>query len=81
MPPVRPAARRPRAFISADGGATAVEFAMISIPFLALVFAIFELGAMFMASTAIDAAGARARASERASLRMPEGSSGLVKKA
>jgi Flp pilus assembly protein TadG len=29
---------------------------MISIPFLALLFAIFELGAMFMASTAIDAA-------------------------
>ncbi len=29
---------------------------MISIPFLALLFAIFELGAMFMASSAIDAA-------------------------
>ncbi len=56
MPPVRPAARRLRAFASADGGATAVEFALISIPFLALLFALFELGAMFMASTAIDAA-------------------------
>ena len=29
---------------------------MISIPFLALLFAIFELGAMFMASSALDAA-------------------------
>jgi Flp pilus assembly protein TadG len=56
MPPVRSAHRRLRALASADGGATAVEFAMISIPFLALLFAIFELGAMFMASTAIDAA-------------------------
>jgi Flp pilus assembly protein TadG len=57
MPPVRSAARRRlRAFATAQGGATAVEFAMISIPFLALLFAIFELGAMFMASSAIDAA-------------------------
>jgi Flp pilus assembly protein TadG len=56
MPPVRSAHRRLRALVAAEGGATAVEFAMISIPFLALLFAIFELGAMFMASTAIDAA-------------------------
>ena len=57
MPPFRPAARRRLgAFASADGGATAVEFAMISIPFLALLFAIFELGAIFLASSAIDAA-------------------------
>jgi len=57
MPPFRPAARRRLgAFASADGGATAVEFAMISIPFLALLFAIFELGAMFLASSAMDAA-------------------------
>jgi len=44
------------AFASAKGGATAVEFALVSIPFLALLFAIFELGAMFMASTALDSA-------------------------
>jgi Flp pilus assembly protein TadG len=57
MPPARPAVcRRLRAFAAADGGATAVEFAMVSIPFLALLFAIFELGAMFMASSALDAA-------------------------
>ena len=57
MPPIRTAARRGLgALACADGGATAVEFAMISIPFLALLFAIFELGAMFMASTAIDSA-------------------------
>ena len=57
MPPFRPAPRRRRgAFASADSGATAVEFAMISIPFLALLFAIFELGAIFLASSAMDAA-------------------------
>jgi Flp pilus assembly protein TadG len=58
MPPARSAARRRRrcALIWADGGATSVEFAMISIPFLALLFAIFELGAMFMASSALDSA-------------------------
>lgn len=57
MPYVRSAVRRRLgAFASAEGGATAVEFAMISIPFLALLFAIFELGAMFLASSAMDAA-------------------------
>ena len=57
MPPARPAVRRRlRALASAEGGATAVEFAMISIPFLALLFSIFEIGAMFMASSSIDAA-------------------------
>jgi Flp pilus assembly protein TadG len=56
MPPALSAVRRLRGLPGARGGATAVEFAMISVPFLALLFAIFELGAMFMASTAIDAA-------------------------
>ncbi len=56
MPTDQPARRRLSALAKAEGGATAVEFAMISVPFLALLFAIFELGAMFMASTAIDAA-------------------------
>src|ERR1700742_3839207 len=57
MPPARSAThrRRLRALASAEGGATAVEFAIISIPFIALLFAIFELGAMFMASSALDA--------------------------
>ena len=55
MPHARPARRRLRALASATGGASAVEFAIISIPFLALLFSTFELGAMFMASSAIDA--------------------------
>ena len=57
MPPARPAAHRRglSALAAADSGATTVEFAIISIPFLALLFAIFELGAMFMASSALDA--------------------------
>lgn len=57
MPSARPSAlKRLASFASANGGASAVEFAIISIPFLALLFAIFELGAMFVASTSIDAA-------------------------
>jgi Flp pilus assembly protein TadG len=48
--------RRLRGLPGAQAGATAVEFAMIAIPFMALLFSIFELGAMFMASTAMDAA-------------------------
>lgn len=57
MSPARRSPRRSlRAFAAAKGGAAAVEFALLSIPFLALLFAIFELGAMFMASTALDSA-------------------------
>lgn len=57
MPPAPPRLRRAlRAFAKARGGATAVEFALISIPFLAMLFAIFELGAIFMTSTALDSA-------------------------
>ena len=56
MPILRSACRLLRRLAAAEGGATAVEFAIISIPFFALMFAIFELGAMFVASTSIDAA-------------------------
>jgi Flp pilus assembly protein TadG len=41
-------------------GATAVEFAMVAVPFFMLLFGILELGMIFMASTAIDAATATA---------------------
>jgi Flp pilus assembly protein TadG len=41
---------------AARGGAAAVEFAIISLPFLALLFSILELGLIFMASTTIEAA-------------------------
>lgn len=51
-------ARKSRAWLrrfGADrGGATAVEFALVSVPFLALVFGIFELGLVFMVSTTLD---------------------------
>ncbi|HVM99193.1 MAG TPA: TadE/TadG family type IV pilus assembly protein [Caulobacteraceae bacterium] len=36
-------------------GATAVEFAIVAVPFLALMFSILELGLIFMASTTIEA--------------------------
>ena len=42
-----PARLRPsflKRFARARRGATAVEFAMVAVPFLALVFGIFELG-------------------------------------
>ena len=45
-----------RRLIAARDGATVVEFAIISLPFLALFASILELGLMFMASTTIDAA-------------------------
>jgi Flp pilus assembly protein TadG len=41
-------------FSRARQGATAVEFAMIALPFLALVFATLELGMMFVMSTSME---------------------------
>jgi len=55
---------RPRAalaaFARARRGATAVEFAFVSIPFLILLFGILELGAVFMVSTSLEDATDRA---------------------
>ncbi|MBC7667822.1 TadE/TadG family type IV pilus assembly protein [Caulobacter sp. DWR2-3-1b2] len=55
----RPAPRAPkgllRRFARAHDGATAVEFAFVSIPFLVLVFAILELGVTFMVSLTLEA--------------------------
>jgi Flp pilus assembly protein TadG len=49
-------------FARARRGATAVEFAMVAVPFLALVFGIFELGMMFLVSTTLESsAQAQAR--------------------
>ena len=48
--------RHLRDFASAQSGAGAVEFAIVSAPFLALLFSILELGTMFMGSTTIEAA-------------------------
>jgi Flp pilus assembly protein TadG len=59
MPPppkLFPVRRAIRGFGAAQGGAAAIEFAIVSLPFLALLFSIMELGLIFMASTTIDAA-------------------------
>jgi Flp pilus assembly protein TadG len=43
-----------RRFAQARDGATAVEFALIAAPFLALMFGVLELGMVFMVSTTLD---------------------------
>jgi len=43
-----------RRFRRAQTGATAVEFAMIALPFLGLMFATLELGMMFLVSTTLE---------------------------
>lgn len=43
-----------RRFVAARQGATAVEFALIAAPFLALMFGVLELGMVFMVSTTLD---------------------------
>jgi len=45
-----------RDFVAARDGLATLEFAIISLPFLALLFSIMELGLMFMASTTIESA-------------------------
>jgi Flp pilus assembly protein TadG len=54
-----PALQTVRAFVrrllGATRGATAVEFAMIGLPFFVILCSIFELGMMFMTSTTIEA--------------------------
>ena len=45
---------RARLFARDRRGATAVEFAMVAAPFMALVFGIFELGMMFLVSTTME---------------------------
>lgn len=43
-------------FVRADEGSTAVEFAFVAIPFLLLVFAIIELGLVFLVSLTLESA-------------------------
>jgi Flp pilus assembly protein TadG len=43
-----------RRFAAARRGATAVEFALVAAPFLALMFGVLELGLVFMVSTTLD---------------------------
>lgn len=52
---LRPIARL-RRFARAKSGATAVEFALVGLPFMALLFGIVELGLVFMVSTTLDTA-------------------------
>lgn len=51
-----PLLRRLRRFDRARGGATTVEFAIVAIPFLLLVFAILELGLVFLVSVTLESA-------------------------
>jgi Flp pilus assembly protein TadG len=57
LPPGRRTAGRRgflRQFANARRGATAVEFALVAVPFLALVFGILELGMMFLVSSTME---------------------------
>lgn len=47
-------------FLKDTNGATAVEFALVSIPFLGLLFAIFETALVFFTAQTVDAATAEA---------------------
>lgn len=47
-------ARAAAGFASAERGATAVEFALVSIPFLLLVMAMIELGLVFLVSLSLE---------------------------
>ena len=66
--PLQRARRFLRRFGSARRGATAVEFAFVALPFLTLLFAVLELGMVFLVSTtlqnAADAAGRQIRTGE-----------------
>lgn len=56
---VRPIAALAR-FVRARRGSTAVEFAIVALPFLILLFALLELGSVFMVSTTLEDATDRA---------------------
>ena len=66
--PLLPDTRRPgprrlrlvRRFRTADGGATAVEFGLVAVPFLALLFAIIETAMTFWATQVLETALATA---------------------
>lgn len=53
-------ARRAARFGSDEGGATAVEFSLVALPFIALMFAILETGLCFFASQTLETAVANA---------------------
>lgn len=54
--PIRPPSNRLAHFRRAEGGATAVEFALVAVPFLGLLAAIFESAFVFFATQGLEAA-------------------------
>lgn len=71
-----------RRFAAARRGATAVEFALIAAPFLALMFGVLELGMVFMVSTTLDnATEAAARKIRTGEFQTSGGSSSTFKTA
>jgi Flp pilus assembly protein TadG len=50
----RIAESRLASFARANGGATAVEFALVALPFLTMIFALLELGVIFLISMTLD---------------------------
>lgn len=71
-----------RRFVAARRGATAVEFAMVATPFLALMFGVLELGLVFMVSTTLDnATEAAARTIRTGQLQTAGGSANTFKTA
>ena len=52
--------KRIQRFADARGGAAAVEFALISVPFFLLLFGIIELALVFLLSTTLDNAAVEA---------------------
>src|SRR3569833_3366148 len=51
---------RLNALVAETGGATAVEFAMLAIPFVTMIFCLMELAVIFMISLTLDDAAAQA---------------------
>lgn len=71
-----------RRFAAARRGATAVEFALVAAPFLALMFGVLELGLVFMVSTTLDnATEAAARTIRTGQLQTAGGSANSFKTA
>jgi len=69
-------------FVAARRGATAVEFALVAAPFLALMFGVLELGLVFMVSTTLDnATEAAARTIRTGQLQTAGGSANSFKAA
>jgi len=71
-----------RRFVAARRGATAVEFALVAAPFMALMFGVLELGLVFMVSTTLDnATEAAARTIRTGQLQAAGGSASSFKNA